>query len=469
MKKISLLFLVFLLCLSLLACGQETAPTAEESAQEAESSVSKSDSEKKTSSTETEPKPKPIVYAEGLDYEVIEGTQTCMVTGMGSFEGTELHIPSTIDSYTVVAVKQSAFEDNHRLTVVSFPDTLKEIRHDAFRSCSNITEITSFGGTESIGYRAFYRCSSLQEVLLPDSVTDLQEAFEECSSLYRLAIGDGVESIRSYTFSWCPSLVSVELGANVKTIEQNAFSGCFKICEVINHSSLPLEKGSDGYGYIAYNAMLLHDGSGKIVQRGNYLFFTYEKQNYLIGYLGSSTELVLPANYNGQTYEIRSYAFYNCDFIRSVTMGDFVTAIGSSAFYDSDSLFSITLGKNITRIDSEAFKYCEKLAYVEIPNGIEEISSGLFDDCWRLRKIVIPSTVRKIQKNAFWGDSLEFVYFGGTQAQWSTIENLSEIENRLSHDSRETYGKVYFYSEETPTTTGNYWHYVNGVPTVWNT
>ena len=26
---------------------------------------------------------------------------------------------------------------------------------------------------------------------------------------------------------------------------------------------------------------------------------------------------------------------------------------------------------------------------------------------------------------------------------------------------------VYYYSETEPTTTGNYWHYVNGVPTIW--
>jgi hypothetical protein len=27
---------------------------------------------------------------------------------------------------------------------------------------------------------------------------------------------------------------------------------------------------------------------------------------------------------------------------------------------------------------------------------------------------------------------------------------------------------LYHYSESQPTTDGNYWHYVNGTPTIWN-
>ena len=51
-------------------------------------------------------------------------------------------------------------------------------------------------------------------------------------------------------------------------------------------------------------------------------------------------------------------------------------------------------------------------------------------------------------------------YFEGTEAEWSEV-NLGEGNEVWS-------GLVLFYSEEQPLEKfGNYWCYVDGVPTVW--
>ena len=53
------------------------------------------------------------------------------------------------------------------------------------------------------------------------------------------------------------------------------------------------------------------------------------------------------------------------------------------------------------------------------------------------------------------------VYYEGTEAQWS--------ENGLDIGTEELlrYAEIYFYSETRPEDSGNYWHYVDGIPQLW--
>jgi hypothetical protein len=73
------------------------------------------------------------------------------------------------------------------------------------------------------------------DLVLPDdnSITSLPGgAFEECSSLTSVVIGDSVTRIDDYAFYYCTSLTSVEIGDSVTSIGYNAFSGCSSIADV---------------------------------------------------------------------------------------------------------------------------------------------------------------------------------------------------------------------------------------------
>lgn len=66
-----------------------------------------------------------------------------------------------------------------------------------------------------------------------------------------------------------------------------------------------------------------------------------------------------------------------------------------------------------------------------------------------------------IGEGAFNGcGSLKTVYYNGTKEDWNKIA-IDLYNTNLTNATR------YYYSETEPTTDGNYWHYVNGVPTVW--
>ena len=208
-----------------------------------------------------------------------------------------------------------------------------------------------------------------------------------------------VTSIGDEAFWSCKSLTSVTIGNSVTHIGSFAFEWCNKLVEVVNNSSLNITKGGSSIGCVGYYAIEVHTGESKIVNYNDYLFYTYNGVNYLVGYLGDDKALVLPESYNGENYEIYDYAFsYRYD-ITSVVIPKGVTSIGSSAFYSCDSLTSVTIGKGVTSIGNYAFYYCTGLTSVTIGKGVTSIGNYAFYYCTGLTSIK----------------------YRGTLSQWSSI------------------------------------------------
>ncbi len=94
---------------------------------------------------------------------------------------------------------------------------------------------------------------------------------------------------------------------------------------------------------------------------------------------------------------------------------------------------------------------------------VTEIAQDSFCFDHNIDEITIPNSVTSIRKSAFeYCDNLTSVYYKGTIDQWNNI-NIAEYSNPSLQNAT-----IYYYSETEPTdTTNNYWHYVDGVPTVW--
>ena len=63
-------------------------------------------------------------------------------------------------------------------------------------------------------------------------------------------------------------------------------------------------------------------------------------------------------------------------------------------------------------------------------------------------------------------------YYHGTQSQWEQIQivGINADGGSIFGDNIEIKNAtIYFYSETEPTQLGNYWRYVDGVPTPWKT
>ena len=259
----------------------------------------------------------------------------------------------------------------------------------------------------SIGEYAFRGCTSLTSITIPSSVTSIGAGvFEYCTSLTSITIPDNVESIGACAFRNCDRLTSVTIGNGVTSIGSSAFGDCYKLVEVINYSSLNITnitKGSYDYGSVAYYAIEVHKGKdSKIVNIEDYLFYTDpDGNNYLFGYVGEDTELVLPNKYNRQNYSIYKHAFCDCDSLKSITIPDSVESIGDYAFRNCDSLTSITIPDNVESIGECTFRGCTSLTSINIPSSVTSIGAGVFEYCTSLTSITIPDNVESIGAWAF--------------------------------------------------------------------
>ncbi|MBR7111526.1 MAG: leucine-rich repeat domain-containing protein [Clostridia bacterium] len=257
-----------------------------------------------------------------------------------------------------------------------------------------------------------------------------ERAFYDNDNLTKVTIPAGITEIGTNAFYSCPNLTSVTIGSSVESIGEQAFGYCSKLVEVINRSSLQIEKGSYSNGYVAYYAIEVHNGESKLSKVGDYLFYTYNGVYYLVAYIGNDTAITLPESYNGKSYVINQYAFFDCDNLTSVTIGNGVKNVGAYAFKHCSKLQSIIINSKEVVFAQTAFEDCNAALFTEddygtyvgtvdnpyailisvksqnlttyvIHEGTQFIARGVFRYCDNMTSVTIPDSVTTIGNDAF--------------------------------------------------------------------
>ncbi|MBE5750557.1 MAG: leucine-rich repeat domain-containing protein [Clostridiales bacterium] len=239
-------------------------------------------------------------------------------------------------------------------------------------------------------------------------------AFYNCSSLTSIEIPNSVTSIVDYAFAYCSLLTSIEIPNSVTSIGSSAFFGCSSLTSI----EIP----------------------NSVTSIGNFAF----------AYCRSLTSITVDSN--NANYKDIDGNLYSKD---GKTLIQY--AIGKTAT-------SFTIPSTVTSIGNSAFYNCDSLTSIEIPNSVTSIGKEAFYNCRSLISIVIPRSVIKIDGFAFIAcDSLTDVYYGGNADDWTGI-TIGSYNTELTNATR------YYYVEnesDLPIHYWNYWHYVDGVPTVW--
>lgn len=132
-----------------------------------------------------------------------------------------------------------AFENCRVLQEFTIPASVTEIDESAFENCRSLSALHFGGSTEEqaddpatsqcalqrIGNWAFYNCSLLQELNIPEGVTEIgNAAFYGCSHLEDLVLPSSLQTIGDYGFSDCSNLERITVNATVPpVIEANTF------------------------------------------------------------------------------------------------------------------------------------------------------------------------------------------------------------------------------------------------------
>ena len=361
-----------------------------------------------------------------VTYYLAEGVRnTASSSFVGIYSG-NVTIPSSItyqgETYTVATIGRQAFYKSNELASVVIPNSVTFIDEGAFESCPNLTTVNIPNGITTISSTTFNGCSSLSSITIPNSVTTIgNSAFYGCSTLTSINIPNNVTTIGSSAFGGCSGLTSVSIPNSVTTIWGHAFRDCSNLTSITIPNSLTTISNYTFWNCsclltvtIPNSVTTIEDGA--FMDCSNLSSITIPNSVTSIGKdvfndCGALTRISV--DNDNLKYDSRN----NCNALietetntllrgcKNTSIPTSVTTIGSNAFRGCSSLTSISIPTSVTTIGSNAFRGCSSLTSISIPNSVTTIGDAAFLDCNSLSSITIPNSVTTIGNYAFSGCS----------------------------------------------------------------
>ncbi len=186
---------------------------------------------------------------------------------ISAYNGNETKIifPEYIGEYPVVSINHNATYHNDRITYIKLPATINSVTGFSLTSYSSLEtievaegnkllysvdgvlykkntagkifqivavpaaksgKIRILDGISTIGSYAFSGCYNVTEVIMPNSVTEIEAyAFENCWSLSKIKFSDNLRILGIRALAGCNSLKSFDLPATLNEIGADAFLG----------------------------------------------------------------------------------------------------------------------------------------------------------------------------------------------------------------------------------------------------
>lgn len=353
-----------------------------------------------------------------LEYVLSEDGAYYTLRSIGTYEGTEIVIPSDYQGKPVKKVGAHAF-NNADITSVVVGDKVESIGNDAFHDCYDLTSIVIGKSVTEIGVRAFMNCEALTGIDVAEDNTAYKDIdgnlyTKDGKTMIKYATGktateyvspEGLETVMEETFTGSDNLTSVQIVCD--TLGKSAFSHCVNLASV--------EIDCERIGENAFS------GCGKL----------------------ASVKL------DKAVTNIGKYAFYECYAITDVYYNGAIEDWCNITFGNSDA--------NPKRYTANLYFYngteYELLGdTLIIPDTVTEIKAEAFYGC-AIKNIVLGANVSSIGSGAFRSSEVKNVYFKG--------EASKELKDMFYSQTK------FFYYSETPNYDGYHWYYQGDVPTIW--
>ena len=261
-----------------------------------------------------------------------EGSYSVSLAGTGSYVG-ELVFPSSVngDPVTTIAENGSLTQaQKNQVTSVYIPDSVETIGFGAFSNYENLQTVTfeqnettgasvqNGSGLKIIGRSAFSGCRSLIEVILPNTVTDLEV----------------------YSFAGCDSLTNITIPA----------SAALYFCVFLDPDNFDMVHFSEGSVYYIDGNCIINKNTKTIIEGCSNSVIPIDGSISTIGfqafYNSNIVEVVIPESVT----KIESDAFINCSLLTKATFviktgwKSYSTAITEEQLTDSTNAAKVLRG-----------------------------------------------------------------------------------------------------------------------------
>ena len=283
---------------------------------------------------------------EGFNLENIEFPKSLTTIGASAFANSKLQSVTFPNDSALINIGEGAFSDCDSLTSIAFGENsaLQTIGKNAFSHCDSLIKFRVPKTVRTIEENAFISCENLRILTFEEesALTTIEAgAFRE-TRLLVLALPEGLTTLDSTAIDR-RFLVSITIPSTLTAIDglfykssDGAMDIPSTVIEIINHSAHTIDASNLSINRGSLFHLTTGDSQIEIVD--DYLFYTNEGVNYLLGYIGADRQLTTPNSYNGESYEIIEDAFSKDKWIESLTISDGVTKIGGGAFYSCNNL-----------------------------------------------------------------------------------------------------------------------------------
>ena len=296
------------------------------------------------------------------------------------------------ENSSYATLENNMFYGCKALTSITIPANVTKIgstgQTRVFYNCTALTTITFAGNNvSSFGHYAFENCTALKNFVIPDTLSSLGVcAFKGCKALETATLPAGITSITNYNavygdiFSGCTSLKSVTIQGAMTKIYDNFFYGCTSLTSFTFPESVT-SVGKQAF----YNTGLTSINLPLLDSIGDAAF--------------AGSKALASVTFNSEQRIIGTNMFYNCTALKSVTLPENLSEIGTYGF-EASGLTSITIPDKVSTIGDYAFNGCKDLAQVNLGEGVKSIGIGAFYGTG-VRSITIPASVTYIGGTAF--------------------------------------------------------------------
>ena len=243
---------------------------------------------------------------------------------------------------------------------------------NAFKNCTNISNITLPATLSSIANGAFYNCNKLSSIAFPETLTN----------------------IGNFAFAYCQQLVTITLPSRT-LVQAGAFASCLNLYSISVPDQNPYHKSING---------ILYDKQGSV----------------LIQYPAGQQDNIIPAG----TVIIAEAAFKDCIKLSSLVLPASLQQVNATAFNGCSNLLTLDFTGEMPQLQS-TFSGLNAIVYYPIDKEWTPSYGGLITQPFAI-KVTINNTINNLILNIQGPAALFFTLESSTNLiNWVTMARVA--------------------------------------------